>query len=65
VSGFINQENTFLVRSAAELAKKLSRKWVSATDITPSQFALQAAYDIAGADQFLNYAIYAEPDFNG
>ena len=64
VSGFINQENTFLVRSAAELAKKLSRKWVSATEYYAIAVALQAAYDIAGADQFLNYAIYADPDFN-
>src|SRR5438477_6246525 len=64
VSGFINQENTFLVRSAAELAKKLSREWGSATEYYAIAVALQAAYDIAGADQFLNYAIYADPDFN-
>lgn len=64
VSGFINQENTLLVRNAAELAKKLPAKSVSATEYYAVAVALQAAYDLTGADQFLNYAMNANPDFN-
>jgi tetratricopeptide (TPR) repeat protein len=64
VSGFINQENTLLVRNAAELAKKLPANSVSATEYYAIAVALQAAYEMAGAEQFLQYAIDAEPDFN-
>ena len=64
VSGFINQENILLARNAAELAKKLSRKSVSATEYYAIAVALQSGYDLNGADQFLDYAINAEPDFN-
>lgn len=64
VGGFINQENTLLARNAAELAKKLSPKSVSATEYYAIAVALQSGYDLNGADQFLNYAINAEPNFN-
>ena len=64
VSGFINQENTLLVRTAAELTRKLPPKSISATEYYGIAVASQAAYDLAAADQFLNYAINAEPDFN-
>lgn len=64
VSGFINQENTLLARNCAELAKKLPAGSVSATEFYAIAVALQNAYDLAGADEFLNYAIKADPDFN-
>jgi tetratricopeptide (TPR) repeat protein len=64
VGGFINQENALLARNAAELAKKLPTKSVSATEYYGIAVALQAAYDLIGANEFLNYAIKADPDFN-
>jgi tetratricopeptide (TPR) repeat protein len=64
VSGFINQENTLLANNAAELAKKLPAKSVSATEYYGIAVALQAAYNLAMADEFLGYAVNAEPEFN-
>jgi tetratricopeptide (TPR) repeat protein len=64
ISSFINQENTLLVHNAAELAKKLPPKSVSATEYYGIAVGLQAAYDLNGAVQFLNYAIASDPDFN-
>lgn len=64
VSGFINQENSLLTRNAAELARKLSAKSVSATEYYAIALALQNAYDLTGAQEFLNYSINAAPDFN-
>lgn len=64
VSSFINQENTLLVRNAAELARNLPAKSVSATEYYAIAVASQAAYDLAGAEQFLSYAMNTEPDFN-
>jgi tetratricopeptide (TPR) repeat protein len=64
ISGFINQENTLLVRNAAELAKKLPAGSVSPTEYYAIAVAFQAAYDPADAEQFVQYAMNAEPDFN-
>jgi tetratricopeptide (TPR) repeat protein len=64
IGSFINQENTLLARNAAELAKKLPPKSVSATEYYAIAVALQGAYDLAGADEFLQYAINTRPDFN-
>jgi tetratricopeptide (TPR) repeat protein len=64
VGGFINQENTLLARNAAELAKKLPATAVSATEYYAIAGALQSAYDLAAANEFLEHAIKANPDFN-
>lgn len=64
VSGFLNQENALLARNAAELAKKLSDKWVSATEYYSIAVALQSSYDLAAANEFLDNALKANPDFN-
>lgn len=64
VSGFINQENTLIARQAAELAKKLPSSLVTATEFHAIAVALQSAYDLVGANEFLKYAINASKDFN-
>ena len=64
VSGFINQENSLLARNAAELARKLPAKSVSATEYYAVAVALQNSYELTGAQEFLNYSLNASPDFN-
>jgi tetratricopeptide (TPR) repeat protein len=64
ISGFINQENTLLARNAAELANRLPAKAISATEYYAIAVALQAAYDLTGANEFLQYAVKSNPDFN-
>lgn len=64
VAGFINQENTLLARNAAEIAKKLPVGSVSPTEYYAIAGALQTAYDLAGANEFLTLAIKANPDFS-
>ena len=64
IGGFINQENALLGRNAAELAKKLPAKWVSATESYSIAVALQSSYDLTAANEFLINAIKANPDFN-
>lgn len=64
VLGFINQENTLLATQAAELAKKLPTDLVSSAEYYAIAVALQATYDLAGADEFLKYSIQAAKDFN-
>ena len=64
ISGYINQENTLLARTAAELAENLPAKSVSATEFYAIALALQAAYDLTAAGRFLQHAIDAAPDFN-
>lgn len=64
VGGFINQENTFLVRNAAELARKLPKDQVSATEYYAVGVALQLAYDLQGSMDFLGRGLAAKPDFN-
>lgn len=64
ISSFINQENTFLVAQAVELAKRLPRQMVSAPEFLAIATALQAAYELAPAEEFLNYASQVAKDFN-
>jgi hypothetical protein len=64
VSGFINQENSLLARQAAELARRLPENTVSGAEYYSVAMALQNAYDLAAASEFLGYAISATTDFN-
>lgn len=64
VSGFLNQENTVLARSAVEIAKKLPKDAISPMDYYAIGVALQYAYDLRGAEEFYNYALDSNPDFN-
>jgi len=64
LGGFINQENTLLSRQAAELARKLPRNYVSATEYFAVALALQGAYNNEGAKEFFRYAIESAKDFN-
>ena len=64
IGGFINQENAFLSRQAAELARRLPRSYVSATEYYSVAMALQSAYNLEGAREFLGYASESAADFN-
>jgi len=64
LGGYFNQENTLLSRQAAELARKLPRSYVSATEYFAVASALQGAYNNEGAKEFLRYAIESAKDFN-
>ena len=64
ISSFINQENSLLARNAAEVAKKLPSEAMTATQYFAVATALQSAYDLAGAWEFLERALQATPDFN-
>ena len=64
VGGFINQENTLLVRYAADLAKKLPAEMVSSVEYYAIALALQGAYDIRGAKEFMSLAVKTASDFN-
>ena len=64
IGSLINQENTMLSRQAAELARKLPRDYVSATEYYSVAVALQSAYNFEGAKEFLGYAIDCAKDFN-
>jgi tetratricopeptide (TPR) repeat protein len=67
ISGLINQENTLLVQQASELAKKLPRNLVSGSEYYSIAVALQAAYDLPQAEEFLEYSIkssQSSKDFN-
>ena len=64
ISGYINQESSLLSRNAAELAKKLPANSVSAIEFYAIAVSLQSSYDLNGANEFLNLALKADPDFN-
>ena len=64
IGGFINQENTLLARQAAEIARKLPAKSVSAVEYYSVAIALQNAYDLEGAGEFLEKATQFAKDFN-
>ncbi|MCA1629510.1 MAG: hypothetical protein LC785_06080 [Acidobacteria bacterium] len=64
IGGLINQENALLSRQAAELARKLPKNYVSATEYYSIAQALQAAYNVEGAKEFLGYALESAKDFN-
>ncbi len=59
-----NQENTLLSRQAAEVAKRLGSKYVSATEYLSIGYALQRAYNLQGAREFLELASNSATDFN-
>ncbi len=59
-----NQENTLLSRQAAEVARRLKSKYVSATEYLSIGFALQRAYNLQGAKEFLELASKSATDFN-
>ncbi len=56
-----NQENTLLSRQAAEIARRLPQRLVSATEHLAIAFALQRAYNLDGAREFLVLAEGARP----
>jgi hypothetical protein len=64
ISGMLNQENTLLSRQAAELARKLPKDLVSATEYCTIGAALQISYNFQGAKEFFVYAIESAKDFN-
>ncbi len=64
VSGFINQENTLLSRQAAEIARSLPSGMVSPTELYAVALALQAAYELTTAKEFLTMSIDNASDFN-
>jgi len=64
LSGMLNQENALLARQAAEIARKLPREYVSATEYYAVAGALQAAYNPQGAKEFAAMAIESSKDFN-
>lgn len=64
IMGLINQENGFVVRNAVELARKLPPNSVSAAEYQALALALQNSYDVAGAIEFLDYSLDANPNFN-
>lgn len=65
LGGLVNQENTLLIRQAAELARKLRPKQlVSAPEYYSVGVALQSSYDLNGAEEFLRYTMESATDFN-
>jgi tetratricopeptide (TPR) repeat protein len=64
MSGLINQENTFLSRQAADLARALPKDAVSAMEHHAIAVALLNAYDVEGAKASLKLAIARAKDFN-
>lgn len=64
VSGFISQENAMLSRQAAEIAKKLPKDKVSATEYYAIAVALQSSYNIQAEKEFLKLSIENAQDFS-
>jgi hypothetical protein len=64
IGGFINQENALLARQAAELAKRLPQTAISAAEYYSVAVALQSAYDLAAAAEFLDLIPDQTNDFN-
>lgn len=64
ISGFINQENALLARQAAELARRLPANTVSGAEYFAVAVALQSAYDLEAAAEFLKYSVKITKDFN-
>ncbi len=62
LAGIINQENILLARQAAQVARRLPREQVSATEYNSIGAALQNGYDIAGAMTFYGLAERASTD---
>lgn len=64
LGGYINQENSLLARQAAEIANKLPKDKVSAAEYYAIAMALQASYNVEGAERFLDFALVTSKDFN-
>lgn len=64
LSSLINQENALLARQAAQIAKKLPKDLVSATEYYAIGVALQNSYNNDGAIEFQQLAVKASNDFN-
>jgi hypothetical protein len=64
IGGLINQENTLLVRQAAELARALPNGVVSPIEYYAIALGLQNAYDLRGAKEFMGLSARTAGDFN-
>lgn len=64
VSRIYNQENSLLVRQAAEIVTKLPKNMVSATEYSEIALAQQNSYNLAEAKAFLKLAIESATNFN-
>ncbi len=64
VGTYINQENALLSGQAAEIARKLPSGMVSAAEYYAIAVALQSAYDLEEAKEFLNYSLETADTFN-
>lgn len=64
LSSLLNEENALLSRQAGEIAKKLPKGSVSATEYYAIANAMQNSYNIAGAQEFLKLSLDNAKDFN-
>jgi hypothetical protein len=64
IAQLYNQETTMLARQAAEIAKKLPKGLVSATEYYEIAMGLQSSYNLSGASEFLNYAVQSATNLN-
>jgi tetratricopeptide (TPR) repeat protein len=64
MSAYINQENAFLSRQAAEIAKKLPKGRVSATEYFAIALALEQSYNFDSSREFFQLALESATDFN-
>jgi tetratricopeptide (TPR) repeat protein len=64
ISQLDNQENSILVRQALEIARKLPRNMVSATEHYAIAYAQQHAYDLLGAKESIRLATERATNFN-
>jgi hypothetical protein len=64
ISQLDNQENSILVRQASEIARKLPRDMVSATEYYAIAVAQQHAYDLRGAKESIRLAAGRATNFN-
>jgi hypothetical protein len=60
----VSEETALLTRQAAELAKKLPRNSVSATEYYAIANSMQNSYNLAGEKEFLKLSMDAAKDFN-
>jgi tetratricopeptide (TPR) repeat protein len=64
LSASLNQENSFLLRQAVEIAKKLPRDRISAAELYTIAVALENSYDLDSSMQFLDLALQSATTFN-
>jgi hypothetical protein len=63
LTGMYNQENVILTRQAAEIARKLPKGLVSATEYFSIASSYMNSYNLSGAREFLSYATQNATDF--